>query len=323
MSKTDFEKPMSKSWHWHPSLPLRLSPIMDMPPRPLALLRWLGSYWLAVSAVTLQFVLAWLVYGYFQPEVETMRTLSLGWIFGIWLRNVILLVLVAGGLHYWFYILRGQGKALKYDRRDLSKNNGKFWFRDQVKDNIFWSIASGVTIWTGFEVLYFWLASMGYLPGLAFRQSPILFALLFVLIPIWSSFHFYLIHRLLHIEFLYRLAHGLHHRNINIGPWSGISMHPIEHLLYFSSVMIHLVVPSHPVHVLFHFYVEGLNPAFSHSGYDGVLWGDKKRIEAGDFFHQLHHRHISCNYGTVEMPWDRLFGTFHDGTGIEGQGGRT
>ena len=33
-----------------------------------------------------------------------------------------------------------------------------------------------------------------------------------------------------------------------------------------------------------------------------------------DFFHQLHHRYFECNYGTVEMPWDRWFGTFHDGS---------
>ena len=90
-------------------------------------------------------------------------------------------------------------------------------------------------------------------------------------------------------------------------------------LMYFSSVMIHAVVPSSPVHVLFHLYVQGLNQAFSHSGYDGVMLGDKKHLETGDFFHQLHHRHINCNYGTIEMPWDRLFGTFHDGTGIEGE----
>ena len=34
----------------------------------------------------------------------------------------------------------------------------------------------------------------------------------------------------------------------------------------------------------------------------------------GDFFHQLHHRYFECNYGTVEMPWDRWFGSFHDGS---------
>jgi sterol desaturase/sphingolipid hydroxylase (fatty acid hydroxylase superfamily) len=28
----------------------------------------------------------------------------------------------------------------------------------------------------------------------------------------------------------------------------------------------------------------------------------------------LHHRYFECNYGTAEMPWDRWFGSFHDGS---------
>ena len=62
----------------------------------------------------------------------------------------------------------------------------------------------------------------------------------FVLIPIWSSMHFYWIHRLIHFPLLYRLIHSLHHRNVVIGPWTGISMHPVEHLLYFGEIVWHL-----------------------------------------------------------------------------------
>jgi sterol desaturase/sphingolipid hydroxylase (fatty acid hydroxylase superfamily) len=118
----------------------------------------------------------------------------------------------------------------------------------------------------------------------------------------------------LHWQPLYRLVHALHHRNINVGPWSGISMHPIEHVLYFSGVLIHFVVPSHPVHVIFHLYNLGLNPAASHSGFAGLVIGGKRRMALGDFFHQLHHRHFHCNFGTAEVPLDKWFGSFHDGT---------
>ncbi len=34
----------------------------------------------------------------------------------------------------------------------------------------------------------------------------------------------------------------------------------------------------------------------------------------GEFFHQLRHRYRECNYGSSETHWDRLFGTFHDGS---------
>ena len=134
------------------------------------------------------------------------------------------------------------------------------------------------------------------------------------MITLWSSFHFYWIHRLLHWKPLYRLAHELHHRNVNIGPWSGIAMHPLEHLLYFSSIVLHLAVASHPVHVLFHMHVQALNPLASHSGFEGLMMNGKRRLALGDFFHQLHHRYFECNYGTAEVPWDKLFGSFHDGT---------
>lgn len=301
-------------WNHHPDLPIAVSPIMNWPPQPVAWVRWLASYWLALSSIVMEFVAAWVVFAWFQPSIEEMRSLSLEWIGQIWFRNLILIFLVAGGLHLWFYSFTAQGKKLKFDARALAKNNGTYTFRNQVLDNMFWSVASGVTVWTTFEVMYWWAMANRVVPQLVFTENPIWFALWFVLIPIWSSFHFYWIHRLLHWPPLYRMAHSLHHRNVNIGPWTGISMHPVEHVLYFSSVVIHFIVPSHPAHILFHLYQQGLNPAFSHSGFEGVVVSDKKRIAAGDFFHQLHHRFFECNYGTAEMPWDRLFGSFHDGT---------
>lgn len=302
-------------WNHQPDvLPVPVSPIMDWPPRPLSWLRWISRYWIAISPVTLQFAAAWAILAWLQPDAETMQTLSWDWVLQVWVRNLLLLILFAGGLHLWFYTLGMQGRRLKFDARDFARKGRRFRFSDQVRDNMLWSLGSGVTIWTGFEVLYWWASANGYAPGLLWGDNPVCFALWFVLIPIWSSIHFYWIHRALHWPPLYRLAHALHHRNVNIGPWSGIAMHPVEHALYFSSVLIHFIVPSHPAHVLFHFYVEGLNPAFSHSGYEGVEAGGQKRLATGDFFHQLHHRYFECNYGTLETPWDRLFGTFHDGT---------
>ena len=304
----------NSDWNYHPDLPIPVSPILSWPPKPLEWLKWISSYWLAAGAVTLEFALAWAVFYWLQPDWSSMQVLALDWAALIWLRNIALLFLVAGGLHLWFYSFTAQGKKLKYDARDLARNNGIYTFRNQALDNMFWTLASGATVWTAFEILYWWAAANGYAPQVMFGANPVWFALWFIIIPIWSSFHFYWIHRVLHWPPLYRLAHSLHHRNINIGPWTGISMHPVEHLMYFSSVLIHFVVPSHPVHVLFHFYTQSLNPAFSHSGFDGIVTSGTKRVEAGDFFHQLHHRYFECNYGTAEMPWDKVFGSFHDGS---------
>ena len=140
------------------------------------------------------------------------------------------------------------------------------------------------------------------------------FLLAFLLLPIWSAFHFYWVHRLLHVPLLYRKVHSLHHRNVNIGPWSGLSMHPVEHFLYLSSLCIHWFVASHPIHLIFHIIYQGPGAAITHTGYEDLLIKDKRRLALGTFYHQLHHRYYECNYGNQEMPWDRWFGTFNDGT---------
>ena len=66
-----------------------------------------------------------------------------------------------------------------------------------------------------------------------------------------SWVHFYLNHRLLHLDPLYGWAHALHHRTVNTGPCSGISMHPLEHLLYLSLPFVFVVIPGSPFVVTF------------------------------------------------------------------------
>jgi Delta7-sterol 5-desaturase len=147
-----------------------------------------------------------------------------------------LLLVVAGGLHYFFYSRKAQHQRLKFDPRALITNNRAFEFSDQVRDNMFWSLGGGVLFWTAARVLVMWSMANGYITVIDFIDNPIWFLGFFVIMRIWSAFHFYWVHRLLHVPFLYRRVHSLHHRNINVGPWSGLSMHPIEHALYFTSV---------------------------------------------------------------------------------------
>jgi sterol desaturase/sphingolipid hydroxylase (fatty acid hydroxylase superfamily) len=159
-----------------------------------------------------------------------------------------------------------------------------------------------------------WGFASGHLTPLQFNANPVWFIALFFLIPIWESFYFYWIHRALHWRPLYRLAHHVHHRNNNVGPWSGLSMHPVEHVIYLGGVLIHWVIASHPVHILFHLQYYALSAATTHSGYESLVIRDKDRLALGTFHHQMHHRYFECNYGSLEIPWDKLFGSFHDGT---------
>ena len=91
-------------------------------------------------------------------------------------------------------------------------------------------------------------------------------------------------------------------------------MHPIEHIFYFSSVLIHFIIPSHPLHILFHLIVASQGAIIGHAGFDAIIFKKNKKIALAHFYHHLHHRYFECNYGALEVPFDLWFGTFHDGT---------
>ncbi|MDJ0822987.1 MAG: sterol desaturase family protein [Paracoccaceae bacterium] len=301
-------------WHYKPEGEVAMNPLFHWPPRPMAVLRWYAAYWLALSSTTFALALAVLGYLLFLPPLEQMAQLSPGWMLQVWLLNLIPHVATAGLLHLWLYRWRGQGQRFKFDARDPAADNGTFTFRNQVQDNMFWTVTSGISFWTVMQWLVFWAMANGYAPVIGLASNPVWFLLMFPILVVWSSFHFYWVHRALHWPPLYRLAHALHHRNVNVGPWSGISMHPVEHLLFYTNFLIHFLLASHPLHVLFRGYMQSIHPVFSHSGFHKLYVADAERAKMGDFFHQLHHRYFECNYGTVEMPWDRWFGSFHDGS---------
>ena len=179
---------------------------------------------------------------------------------------------------------------------------------DKVMHNAVWT-TSGIAIWTIFENVFAYLWATGRLPyisdtnsiGTYWGVAAFLGALMGV--PLWRSIHFYFAHRFLHYTPLYKQVHSLHHRNTDIEPFSGLCMHPVEHLYYFSCVLPSLVFYCSPyaffwngVHLL-------LSPAASHSGYEDHF--------QSDIFHYLHHRYFECNYAGSDAAFmDIAFGTF-------------
>ncbi|OED37597.1 desaturase [Chromatiales bacterium (ex Bugula neritina AB1)] len=299
---------------WNHQTPVVFAALFDWPPRPGAAFLSVTKRWFSISRNLLFLLLAVLSYHLLTPELSSMKSLSLEWIGPIVVRNAVLMLTLAGGLHLYLFRYKKQGKKLKYDPREELEKGGKFSFRNQVHDNMFWSLSSGVAVWSLYEILYFHGVANGVIPTIAFTDHPLAFLLWLVLLPFILSTHFYLTHRLLHWPPLFQIAHKLHHRNTHIGPWSGMSMHPIEHILYISSVLLHFVIPSHPILVIMHLYTRCLAPALSHAGFEQILVKDKKLIDAADFHHQLHHRFFECNYGNPDSPWDRWFGSLHDGS---------
>jgi len=258
--------------------------------------------------------LAVAVWFWFTPSLDRMTTFQIGWIAEIYARNVVLLILIAGGLHLRLYLTKGQGTKFKYTDKWLSKENSKFLFKNQTWDNIFWNLTSGAIIWTAWEAVTLWLYANHKIPFVSWAFSPAYFIFLMVAVIFLRLFHFYWVHRLIHWKPLYKACHYLHHKNINIGPWSGLSMHPLEHLLYFSGVLFHWIIPSHPIHAIFHLLHAGVSPALGHAGFHKLVTKEEKGLMADNYFHYLHHRYFTVNFGHEAVPLDKWFGSFHDGS---------
>lgn len=302
-----------REWNHEPDLPLQVSPLWQWPPKPLHVFKWYAGAWFFFTINMAILGLAFGSYFWLSPQLDQTLMWDFSWVSLIFLRNFVLFVIVAGGLHLWFHTYAVQGQGKKYDPRPFPRKGRMFSFNSQVLDNMFWSLASGVTIWSGFEVLLWWALSNGFAPLTTFAQTPVWFIAFFFFVPVWESFYFYWIHRLLHSNLLYRF-HALHHRNTDVGPWSGLSMHPLEHLMFFGTVAIHFVLPTHPVHVIFHLMYYALYAVTTHTGFEGLWFRNLKRVHLGMFHHQIHHRYFEVNYGSLDVPWDKVFGSFHDGT---------
>ncbi len=160
-------------------------------------------------------------------------------------------------------------------------------------------------------MLHLW--AIGWGPWTTFDAHPWALVLLGLAIPLIHEVHFFCIHRLIHVPVLYKWVHSVHHNSVNSSPWSSLSMHPVEHLLYWSDILIHLVLPSHPLLVLYHLQVTGTGAVVGHVGFDKIEAGETA-IGTQAYAHYLHHKYFEVNYSDGLMPFDRLFGTWHDGT---------
>ncbi len=297
---------------WKPNQLIRYPKVFVWPPQIHSIAKWLPKYlfpWGVLYAG-----LALFLWTYLTPSVERLEKLSIDWVALIFLRNVGLIILIVGAQHYWLYRRRAQGTNFKFNRNWPDGVHPGFTFGTQLRDNLFWTFCFGIPIWTVWEVTTLWLYANGYVAGLDPSSNPIWFVCLWFFVPLLHEFHFFCVHRLIHWPPLYRNVHKVHHRNINPGPWSGISMHPFEHLIYFSGFLIYWIVPAHPLHFMHLSLMAGLSPAQGHTGFDRVVTGKTSALHLPYYAHYLHHRLFEVNYADGTIPLDKWFGSFHDGS---------
>ncbi len=302
-----------KRGDWRPNKALQVGPLLDFPWSPVRVLKWLPGYFLPWNVAFMG--VGALFWFYLTPSRETLQTIDWTWVLFLYARNAALILLLYGALELRLYVKRSQGNRFKYNGKfPADQPSDVFMFKSQNIDNAIRTLGSGVPIWTAYEVLMLWSWANGFGPWTTFADNPVWLVAFALVIPLIHEVHFFCIHRLIHVPVLYKYVHSVHHNSVNPSPWSSLSMHPVEHLLYWSDSLIHLIVPSHPLLVLYHLNVTGTGAVIGHVGFDKVETGKDGAVFTHAYAHYLHHKYFEVNYSDGMLPLDKWLGTWHDGS---------
>ena len=251
-------------------------------------------------------ILALTVYAVAPYNIPAAKSWSWSWV----LPRLCLNFAVALAYYGFFYV----GLYV----RQLAKRKyapEKFPTAGNMAHNLYyWSL--GVLQWTLLEALMMRLWASGQVPYVSAKEivsSPALLcwnAFWVLAMPLWKDLHFYAAHRFIHIRAIYKYVHSLHHRNSDPEPFSGLTMHPVEHLYYYSNAFFPALYLSGLSPFLFYwcFFQLAISPACGHSGWEDHFQSNQ--------YHYCHHAKFECNYGSPMSGFiDQWCGTFREKLG--------
>ena len=219
----------------------------------------------------------------FMCPLQRAATLEWDWVMFVALRNIGMYWITFGGTHHLLYVsavrhdlvkkglkfnpkFPGDGSTLYPDGWAPLSTTAAYMLTGRAKELHGMAQHSHDCFMVHVSCLISSALEVGFLHGWASGRLPLMpdadifsvysLALMFAL-PFFRNAHFYATHRMMHCKFLYKHVHSLHHRSVNTGPWSGLSMHPVESFTWFSTVLLHAFCTSHPIRA-FH----GLHQSF-------------------------------------------------------------
>lgn len=304
----------NKRGDWAPNAPCTVAPFWVRPLNLGAILRWIPGFLWPWNALHMATALLW--WHFIVPDVQTLRTLSFGWIALLLGANWLGCLVFYGFFEWRFYRRRVQGHQFRYHHKFPAEQPSEvFWFKSQNLDNFLRTFCFSIPLWTLVQVIVLWNYAHGTVSWLSWADHPLYLAALVLLAPAIHEVHFFCIHRLIHTPFLYRWVHSVHHNSVNASPWSSLSMHPVEGFLYHAVALWHLVIPSNPIVAMFQLHMAGFGAINGHIGFEKVRLPGGALLNSHAYAHYLHHKYFEVNYGGDGLiPLDLWFGSWHDGT---------
>ena len=170
--------------------------------------------------------------------------------------------------------------------------------RHQVRDEVLRSLAS-IAIFGLYGVLTVALDARG-LAHLRWALEPRRLLADLIVMTVWNEVHFYACHRLLHVRWLYKRVHLVHHRSVRPTPWSTYSFHPVEAALLGSVMICALAFWDLTIFgaILYPLVSLSMN-VLGHSNY---ALSDAGMLGNASARHSLHHQRVRGNYGFL-VPW--------------------
>jgi ring-1,2-phenylacetyl-CoA epoxidase subunit PaaE len=225
-----------------------------------------------------------------------------------YLQTLIAALVIMGVFYLLIWVLLG--KFSKNRKIQLSKRAG--W--TQIKDEI---IASAVSLLggTAFSLIIFSMKDTG---NLKFYENAgkygIWYEVLVVAMMIFTTdAWFYWLHRLMHRPSVYKYVHALHHKSLDVNPFTSNSFHMIEAIALTVWILPFLYfVPVSPVALGVVQALGTFNNLKSHLGYE--FFPKFFKIPPFNILvtatnHSLHHTQYNGNYGLFFRYWDILCGT--------------
>lgn len=115
-------------------------------------------------------------------------------------------------------------------------------------------------------------------------------------------------HRALHIRYLYRTIHRVHHRWRTPSPFTSLAVHPVElGTFQFFSLIPMFLFPLHPAGVILILIYQQVVSVLDHSG---VRFHSIFPWQAPAAFHDDHHVYFHVNFSQNMGLWDRIFGSW-------------
>ena len=219
-----------------------------------------------------------------------------------YLTTVIGALTITSAVYLIFWVIFGK---IFGDRKiQLSKRAG--W--SQLIDEIAASLISFIGT-TAFMLIVFYFKDHG-LTKLYIGNEIGIYEILSILIMILiSDTWFYWCHRAMHLPSIYKYVHALHHKSLDVNPFTSTSFHMIESIILTIWVLPLVLIMPLSITALGIVQVIGtFNNIKSHLGYEffPAFFG---KIPPFNFLvnatnHSLHHTQYNGNYGLFFRFWD-------------------